>query len=78
MKIEFICDRSYPMEINKAKIKKAVEENSNLLAPKNGENIILQTPSLLILLNKEKDKIQIVDYVFMDKYINECKNKSPS
>jgi hypothetical protein len=66
MKVEFICERSYPMDVDKAKIKKAVEESSNILAPKNGEKMILQTPSLVILLNKEKDKVQIVDYVFTE------------
>jgi hypothetical protein len=66
MKIEFLCERSYPMDIDKAKIKKAVEESADIIAPKNGENMILQTPGLLILLNKEKGKVQIVDYVFTD------------
>ncbi|MGK0469415.1 hypothetical protein [Clostridium sp.] len=66
MKVEFICERSYPMDIDKAKIKKAVEESADILAPKNGENMMLQTPGLFILLNKEKGKVQIVDYVFTD------------
>lgn len=66
MKIEFICERFYPMDIDKVKIKKSVEESADILAPKNGDNMILQTPGLFILLNKEKNKVQIVDYVFTD------------
>jgi hypothetical protein len=41
MKVEFICERAYPMDIDKAKIKKVVDESSNILAPKIGENMIL-------------------------------------
>jgi hypothetical protein len=54
------------MDIDKAKIKKAVEQSADILAPKNGDNMILQTPGLFILLSKGKSKVQIVDYVFTD------------
>lgn len=70
MKIIFICEREYPIDILKGKIIKTVKENYNILAPKNGVNITLHTKGLVILLDKEKEKVKIVDYVFTDKEIN--------
>ena len=61
MKIEYICERQYPNDIEKQAIKKVLIENMAIL--RDGDGLILPHKKVVIFLAKHGETIKILDYI---------------